>query len=147
MNTRTFALIFGIIFLIVGAGGFIPGLNMMDHSGHPNDAEVTLRSFFGYELGLFPVNLLHNIVHLLFGVWGLLAYKSLSAAKNYARSVAIIYAVLMVMGLIPGLNTMFGLVPLYGNDVWLHALLAGVAAYFGFVHRDRVTDTTRTDRT
>ncbi|HWH16908.1 MAG TPA: DUF4383 domain-containing protein, partial [Allosphingosinicella sp.] len=104
---------------------------------HP---DVTLDSFFGYALGLFPVNVLHNIVHLLFGVWGLLAYKSLPAAKNYARSVAIIYAVLMVAGLIPGLDTMFGLVPLFGNDVWLHALLAAVAAYFGWMHRDRATD-------
>ena len=40
MSTRTFALIFGIVFLIVGAGGFIPGLTMMDHAGHPADADV-----------------------------------------------------------------------------------------------------------
>lgn len=143
MSTRTFALIFGIVFLIVGAGGFIPGLTMMDHSGHAADADVTLRSFFGYELGLFPVNVLHNIVHLLFGVWGLLAYKSLAASKSYGKGVAIIYAVLTVAGLVPGLNTLFGLVPLYGNDVLLHAALAIVAGYFGFVHRDRVDTTTR----
>jgi hypothetical protein len=143
MSTRTFALVFGIVFLIVGAGGFIPGLTLMDHSGHPADADVTVRSFFGYELGLFPVNLLHNIVHLAFGVWGLLAYKSLAASKGYAKGVAVIYAVLTVMGFIPGLNTTFGLIPLYGNDIWLHALLAGVAAYFGFVHKDRVDTTTR----
>lgn len=42
-----------------------------------------------------------------------------------------------MMGLIPGLDTTFGLVPLFGNDVWLHILLAAPAAYFGFVHRDR----------
>ena len=35
-------------------------------------------------------------------------------------------------GLIPGLNTMFGLMPIHGNDVWLHALIAIAAAYFGF---------------
>ena len=143
MNTRTFALLFGIVFLIVGAGGFIPGLTVMDHAGHAADSEVTLRSYFGYELGLFPVNVLHNIVHLLFGVWGLLAYKSLAASKSYGRSVAIIYAVLMVMGFIPGLNTTFGLIPLYGNDIWLHALLAAVAGYFGFVHKDRIDTSTR----
>jgi hypothetical protein len=40
------------------------------------------------------------------------------------------------MGLIPGLDTTFGLVPLFSHDVWLHVLLAGGAAYFGFVHRD-----------
>jgi hypothetical protein len=135
------ALIFGIVFLIVGAGGFIPGLNDMNHAGgHPADADIAMRSFFGYELGLFPVNLLHNIVHLLFGVWGLLASRSFGGARGYFRAVAIIYAVLTVMGLVPGLNTTFGLIPLYSHDVWLHALLAIVAAYFGFMHRDTAGD-------
>ena len=95
-----------------------------------------MRSMFGYELGLFPVNVLHNIVHILFGLWGLMAARSYGGARGYFRAVAIIYAVLTVMGLIDGLNTTFGLIPLYGNDVWLHALLALVAAYFGFMARD-----------
>jgi hypothetical protein len=130
------AMIFGIVFLLVGVGGFIPGLTAMDHAGHPADADVTMRTMFGYELGLFPVNILHNIVHLLFGAWGLMAARSWSGARGYFRAVAIIYAVLTVMGLIDGLNTTFGFIPLYGNDVWLHALLAVVAAYFGFMARD-----------
>ena len=136
MNTRTMAMIFGIVFLIVGAGGFIPGLTLMDHSEHAADAGVTVRSFFGYELGMFPVNVLHNIVHLLFGVWGILAARSAGGAVGYFKAVAVIYAVLTVMGLIEGLNTTFGLIPLYGADVGLHAALAIVAAYFGFMHRD-----------
>jgi hypothetical protein len=84
------------------------------------------------ELGLFPVNVLHNIVHILFGIWGLAAARSLDAARTYARVVAIAYAALTVLGLIPATNTVFGLVPIYGHDVWLHALLAAAAAYFGF---------------
>jgi hypothetical protein len=139
MSTRTFAMIFGIVFLIVGAGGFIPGLTDMGHMGHAADGEVTMKTMFGYELKLFPVNVLHNIVHLLFGVWGILAARSLGGARGYFRAVAIIYAVLTVMGLIPALYTTFGLIPLYGNDVWLHALLAIVAAYFGWVNRDTAT--------
>ena len=132
MALRRFALIFGIVFLAVGAAGFIPGLTV-PHS-HP---DVRVTSGLGLELSLFPVNVLHDIVHLLFGVWGLLAARSVDGARLYARVVAVIYALLTVMGLIPALNlhTTFGLVPLYGNDVWLHALLAIVAAYFGFVHR------------
>jgi Domain of unknown function (DUF4383) len=85
------------------------------------------------------VNLIHNIVHLLFGVWGLLAYKSLDGSISYARGVAVIYAVLTIAGFVPGLDTLFGLAPLYGNDIWLHALLAVVAAYFGWVHRNEGT--------
>jgi hypothetical protein len=140
MSTRTFAMIFGIVFLIVGAGGFVPGLTAMNHMGHAADANVTMKTMFGYELGLFPVNVLHSIVHLLFGIWGILAARSLGGARGYFRAVAVIYAVLTVMGLVAGLQTTFGLIPLYGNDVWLHALLAIVAAYFGWMNKDVVTD-------
>jgi hypothetical protein len=135
-------MIFGIVFLIVGAGGFIPGLTAMNHMGHPADADVTMKTMFGYELGIFPVNVLHSIVHLLFGVGGILAARSLGGARTYFRAVAIIYAVLTVMGLVTGLRTTFGLIPLYGADVWLHALLALVAAYFGWINRDTAADRT-----
>ncbi|HWT11126.1 MAG TPA: DUF4383 domain-containing protein [Allosphingosinicella sp.] len=131
MSTKTFALIFGIVFLAVGLAGFIPNLVQPLHAGHPPvDPEG------GLLLGLFPVNLLHNIVHVLFGLWGLAASRSLGGSVNYARGVAIIYAVLTVAGFVPDLNTMFGMVPLYGNDIWLHAVLALAGAYFGWVHRN-----------
>lgn len=132
MNTRTFALLFGIVFLAVGALGFVPGMVKPPMDGH----DVTMTQGYGDLLGLFPVNMLHNIVHILFGVWGLLAYRSLAGAKTYARGVAIIYAVLTIMGLIPATNTTFTFIPIYGNDVWLHAVLALIAAYFGWMHRD-----------
>ena len=135
MNTRTFAMIFGIVFLAVGVAGFIPGLVQPLHPDHP---EVTPPG--GLLLGLFAINALHNAVHLLFGIWGLMASRSLGGAVNYFRAVAIIYAVLTVAGLIPTLDTLFGLVPLYQNDVWLHALLALAAAYFGWVNRAPATN-------
>lgn len=132
MSTRTFAMIFGIVFLAVGVLGFVPQLVEPLHPGHPPvDPEG------GQLLGLFPVNMLHNVVHILFGLWGLAASRSLGGAVTYARAVAIIYAVLTVAGLLAEpFNTMFGMVPLYGNDVWLHAALALVAAYFGWMHRN-----------
>lgn len=137
MNTRNFALIFGIVFLIIGISGFIPGLSQEVHGGHPG---VTVDASSANVFGLFPVNLIHNIVHLAFGLWGLAASRSLGGAKTYAKGVGIVYALLTIMGLIPGLNTMFGLTPLFGNDVWLHALLSAAGIYFGWFHRDRVAD-------
>ena len=131
MNVQTFARVFGIIFLVVGVGGFIPGLTQ-SHS-HPG---VTVEAFSGMELGLFPVNVLHNIVHIAFGVWGLLAARTGAGSRTYARVVAIAYALLTVLGLIPATNTTFGLIPIYGHDIWLHAVLAAVAAYFGFMRRE-----------
>jgi hypothetical protein len=136
MNVRYFALILGIMFLLVGVLAFVPGLTTHPATdagagAHQHDLVVTGPGH-GYLLGLFHVNILHNLVHLLFGVWGVIAYRSLGASVTYSRAVAIIYGVLVVAGLIPGLNTMFGLVPIHGNDVWLHLLIAGAAAYFGW---------------
>lgn len=125
MALRYFALIYGLVFLLVGIAGFIPGLAQPAGEGMSH----------GMLLGLFPVNAVHNLVHIGFGIWGLAAYRSLTGARLYARVVAVIYAVLAVMGLIPGLQTLFGLVPLYGHNIWLHAVLAAVAAYFGWIAR------------
>lgn len=137
MNTRTFAMVWGIVFLMIAATGLVPGLLQPPA---PNDPNLTMDAMHGRALGLFPVNLLHTLVHVIFGVWGLLASRRLDAAKNYARITAVVYIVFVVMGLIPGLDTTFGLVPLHSNDVWLHILLAVPAAYFGFMHRDSATD-------
>jgi hypothetical protein len=131
MNTQLFARIYGIVFLIIGIVGFVPGLTPPHE--HPG---LIVNGSSGMELGLFPVNILHNAVHILFGVWGLVAAGSLAGAVLFARAVAIIYALLTVLGLIPATNTAFGLVPIYGHDVWLHGVLAVVAAYFGFVRKE-----------
>lgn len=136
MNTRKFALIWGIVFLGLAATGLIPGLLQSPHAGDP---DLAVDAMHGRALGIFPVNILHTLVHAAFGIWGLMASRSWDGAKTYAKAVAIIYAVFVIMGLIPGLDTTFGLVPLHGNDVWLHVLLAAPAAYFGFVHRDTRT--------
>jgi hypothetical protein len=124
-------MIFGIVFLIVGIGGFI----FVDKTAVP-DPYLTMTHGFGHELGMFPVNTVHNIIHIVFGLWGLAASRSLSGAVGYARAVAIIYGLLTLLGLVDATNTTFGLVPIYGADVWLHALLAAVAAYFGWMHRN-----------
>ena len=138
MRTRYFALAFGIVFLLVGIAGFIPPLV----SPPPTGPDVAVDAGFGRLMGLFPIKTLHNLVHIAFGIWGLVAYRSFPAARLYARGGAGIYALLAVMGLIPGLNTTFGLVPIYGHDVWLHALLAIVAAYFGFAAAPEMEDRT-----
>ncbi len=128
---RTFALVFGIIYLLVGILGFIPSL-----STHPADApHLSVESGHGYLLGLFPINILHNVVHLIIGVAGIVASRSLGGARFYAQALAVVYGLLAVLGLIPATNTTFGLIPIHGNDIWLHALSALIAAYFGFIVR------------
>ncbi|MCM5680051.1 DUF4383 domain-containing protein [Schlegelella sp. S2-27] len=129
MKVRTFAFVYGAVFLIVAIAGFIPGMTA-PHT-HP---DVTVTAGMGLLLGLFPVNVLHNVFHAAFGLWGLVAGRGFDAARIYAKAVGIVYTALALMGLIPALrlHTTFGLVPLYGHDVWLHIVLAAVALYFGF---------------
>jgi hypothetical protein len=126
MSTKTAALIFGIVFALVGIVGFMPA------PPPPDAPPLAVEHGHGLALGMFPVNTLHNMVHLLFGVLGLAAWSG-GWSRKYFQLVAVSYALLAVLGVIPGANTTFGLIPIWGNDVWLHALLAATAAYFGFV--------------
>jgi hypothetical protein len=133
MRTRYFALILGIIYLLVGLVGFLPASLSPLGVMAPNEAAgLSVTALHGRLMGLFPVNVLHDVVHVLIGIWGIVAYRRYDQARLFARGLAIIYALFAVMGLIPRLDTVFGLVPLYGHDVWLHAVTAVVAAYFGW---------------
>ncbi|HYX34812.1 MAG TPA: DUF4383 domain-containing protein [Oligoflexus sp.] len=132
MQTKNFALVAGILFLVIGVLGFVPAFRMMPPGHAPN---LALEGSYGYLFGLFPINVLHNIVHIAVGIWGLMAYRNFASARGYSKSLAVGYGVLAVMGLVPGLNVLGGYLPLFGHDVWLHALTAAVAAYFGFANR------------
>lgn len=129
MVTRYFALIFGIVYVLVGILGFIPALYTSPGAGAPH---LVLSGGYGDLLGLFPVNWLHDLAHIIIGVAGIAAYTTWNRARNYGRALLVLYLVLAVFGLIPGLKTVFGLLPLYGDDVWLHVISALVGAYFGW---------------
>ena len=118
--TQTIARVFGVVFLLVGLLGFVT-------------TPFSLEG--GLLLGLFPVNVLHNLVHLAFGVWGLLAGKTLAAATAYCRIAGIAYLALAVVGYVA--PTGLGLVPLGGHDVWLHAILGLVLTAGGFLEQTR----------
>jgi hypothetical protein len=112
--------IFGIVFVIVGLAGFVV-------TGGGMDASMAAPRL----LGLFPLNVVHNLVHLLFGVWGLLGARTFGGAKSYLFGAGAIYLVLAICGAF--VPNGFGLVPIGGADVALHALLGVVllGAAFG----------------
>lgn len=127
MGVRTASLVFGVIFLVVGFLGFVP-------SPPPPDAPaLTVEQGHGLALGIFPVNTVHNVIHLLFGVLGLAAWAT-GHWRGYFQLLAVSYALLAVLGLNAVTNTTFGIVPIWGADVYLHALIAVGAFYYGFVH-------------
>ncbi len=130
MATRYFALIFGIVYLLVGILGLIPGL--LTPAATPG---VTVNVLNGYLLGAFPVNIVHTLVHLILGIWGIVAYRSFTGSRAFARTAGVILIVLFIFGLIPGLNVLFGLAPLNGADIWLHLISGIIALYFGLTAR------------
>ena len=144
MNARKFAMVLGVIFVVIGILGFVPGINHMHHGDDPNLAVEG--PGHGMLLGLFHVNVLHNLVHLAFGVLGIVMARG-GKARDYCRIVAVSYGLLTILGLIPAMRIQytFGLIPIEGNDVWLHALIAIAAAVFGWskaTHTDRIAGTT-----
>src|SRR5438094_8836450 len=139
MNARNFAMVLGVIFVAVGILGFIPFVNM-HHDMDMQDPNLMVKGpGTGHLLGLFHVNVLHNLVHILFGAMGI-GMSRAGQAMLYCRIVAIAYGLLAVLGLIPTANIWytFGLIPIEGHDVWLHALIAIVAAYFGWGTKEAV---------
>ena len=127
MRSSVFALFAGIAFLSAGLLGLMPAALIPPPADAP---PLHFNLLHGDLLGLFPVNAVLSAVHLAIGFWGIVAWHGTVSPKGYARGLTIVYAVLAVMGLIPGLNTVFGLVPIYGHDVWLHGATAAVSAYF-----------------
>src|SRR6185436_14014723 len=129
MRTSTFAFIFGIVFLIAGLMGLVP-LFLVPPPIDAPPANFTL--LYGYLLGLFPVNLIHSLMNIVVGAWGIAAGRGRQSPTGFARGIAILFGVLAVMGMLPLLNTTLGMMPLWGNDVWVHGLTAAIAAYLGW---------------
>jgi hypothetical protein len=115
------AALVGAAFLIVGIAGFIPGLTThfsdLTWAGMHSDARV---------LGLFQTSVLHNIVHLLFGVLGLLLARRGETARLYLLVGGVIYLALVIYGLLIDPMSSANFVPLNTADNWLH-LIIGIA--------------------
>ncbi len=122
------ALAVGGVFLLVGVLGFIPGITTnygeMQFAGHESGAML---------LGLFQVSILHNIVHLLFGVAGLALARSVAGARNFLIYGGVVYAVLWLYGLVIDQNSAANFVPVNTADNWLHLVLAVVMIALGFL--------------
>ena len=108
----------GAVFLVVGILGFVPGITTnvgsLGFAGHGSQAML---------LGLFQVSVLHNIVHVLFGIAGLALGRSAGTAKSYLTWGGTIYLVLFVYGLIFTGDTGANFVPVNWADNFLHLVL------------------------
>jgi hypothetical protein len=105
----------GVIFLVVGVLGFIPGITShyddLYWAGHHSNAKL---------LGVFQVSVLHNIVHLLFGVAGLVLARTVSGARAFLVGGGAIYVLLWLYGLVINRGSAANFIPVNIADNWLH---------------------------
>ena len=118
-NVQTLAMLVGAVFLLVGILGFIPGITTnyddLSFAGHDSDAKL---------LGVFQVSVLHNIVHLLFGLAGLALARTWEGARQFLIGGGAIYLLLFVYGLFSsGKDTGVNWIPLNWADTILHLVL------------------------
>jgi len=117
---KTLAIIFGVVFIAVGILGFVPGItnnNML--------------------LGIFHVNAMHNIVHLLSGAVALATgFMGTKAARIYFQVFGVVYGLVALLGFVVGDGMLLGLISNNMADTWLHVVIAATALYLGFMHKD-----------
>ena len=132
---QSVAALVGIVFLVVGVLGFIPGITTHYHdlsfAGHDSGAKL---------LGVFQVSVLHNIVHLLFGVVGLALAKTAAGARNFLIGGGVVYLALWVLGIIGAGDW----IPVNTADNWLHFALGIGMLALGFVTSRQAVRTTVT---
>ena len=135
---RTAALAVAATFTLVGILGFIPGIttDYGDLGFAGSDSEAKL-------LGLFQVSILHNLVHLAFGLVGLAMARTVEGARTYLIGGGLIYLVLWIYGLVIDQDGDANFVPINTADNWLHFVLGVGMIALGFLTtRDRTARAT-----
>ena len=128
---QSLAALVGAVFLLVGILGFIPGITThygdLSFAGHDSGAKL---------LGIFQVSILHNIVHLLFGIVGLALARTADGARTFLIGGGVVYLVLWLLGIVGGGDW----IPVNTADNWLHFVLGvGMVAAGFLLNRRSVT--------
>lgn len=133
------SLVVGAAFLLVGVLGFIPGIttNFGEMAGAGHESMAML-------FGVFQVSVLHNLLHLAFGVLGVLASRNTAAARAFLLVGGVVYLALWVYGLVTSETSSANFVPLNTADNWLHLALGVGMVLLGLVMPRRATRETAT---
>lgn len=138
MTARTYCALCGALYLALGIAGFVPPLWDRPPSGPP----LTIRVFHASLFGVFTVNIILSMMHLVIGLWASMSANNRYSSVVFARAGTILFVVMGIVGLIPldDVRTLYGTTPLYGNNVWLHFGTALVGAFFSFRPGYQLTD-------
>jgi hypothetical protein len=140
MFPRRFALVGGIVMLLIGVIALLPNM-VGSMEGLPL---LKVENSYGLFLGLFAMNIFNKVALIVLGLGGIFAasarFTSLPASIHYSRLVFFFAGVLTILGLFQQTNTLNGYWPLFGNDMWLHAAMTALGGYFGFALTSKVPD-------
>jgi len=115
---RRVALIFGVVYVALGIGGFLAPLG-----GTIGMSPAAL-------LGIAQINFVHNVVHLIIGLLGLSAASDEARAAGFCQWMGLLLIALGVLGFF--LPNPYGMVPIGGNDTWIHIITGAILAFVGF---------------
>ena len=134
------ALTLGIIFLLLGIAGLIPAFTTIPgetfDSALPLDVDGIYSKGFGLLFSVFPTNLVHNLFHVLVGGLGIAA-ASTNSGRTFNQIFGIGYIAIVVMGTLPLAKTVFGVMPIFGNNIWFNGLTGAIATYYGFFGKNQ----------
>jgi len=138
-TVQSAALLAGIVFLVVGILGFVPGVTThygdLSFAGHGSGAKL---------LGIFQTSILHNIVHLLFGLVGIAMARSWEGARTFLIGGGVVYLVLFVYGLLAHGDSSANFIPVNSADNVLHVALGVAMIALGVVLGRELIPTDRT---
>ena len=117
---KTFAIIFGVIMIAVGLLGFVK-------EAAPD----------GLLLGVFHVNLIHNLIHLATGIAALLCgISSVETSRLFFQIFGVVYGIVALLGYYYLDLPIFGFIANNLADAVLHTVIAAVSLYLGFFYRE-----------
>ena len=125
-NVQKSSLLAGVAVFVVGVLGFIPGITAnygtLAFAGHGSEAML---------LGIFQVSVLHNLIHLVSGVAGVLMSRRPLPARNFLIGAGVAYMVLWTVGQFLALDSPVNILPVNSADNWLHLFLGMALIGFG----------------
>jgi hypothetical protein len=145
MDPRKYALYGGIVMLAMGALALIPSL-VGSQLGLP---ALYLDTSYGEFLGYFPMNIVNKVALIIFGAAGIgaasLKFNALPRSILWSKVVCVVMGIAAVLGLIPQTSTLFGYWPLFGGEIFAHAVFAILGGYFGFALGMKVDNEIKTN--
>jgi uncharacterized protein DUF4383 len=133
------ALLVALGFVVIGIAGFIPGLTThygnLSFAGHDSGAKL---------FGVFQTSILHNLVHLLFGVAGIVLSRTRRTARLFLVGGGLVYLVIFLYGLVTSQGSAANFIPVNSADNVLHGALGGSMLVFGLLPDEVGPEATQT---